>query len=55
LQLVLELTERDFVNNDEQTLASMSSLAAANINFAIDDFGVGFSAIGYLQRLPSRS
>ncbi len=52
MQLVLELTERDFVNNDEQTLASMSALAAANVNFAIDDFGVGFSAIGYLQRLP---
>ena len=52
MQLVLELTERDFVNNDEQTVASMSALAAANVNFAIDDFGVGFSAIGYLQRLP---
>ncbi len=51
-QLVLELTERDFVSNDEETVASMTALAAAGVNFAIDDFGVGFSAIGYLQRLP---
>ena len=39
-------------SNDEETLASMSALSDANVNFAIDDFGVGFSAIGYLQRLP---
>jgi diguanylate cyclase (GGDEF)-like protein len=52
MQLVLELTERDFVSNDEETLASMSALSDGNVNFAIDDFGVGFSAIGYLQRLP---
>jgi diguanylate cyclase (GGDEF)-like protein len=52
MQLILELTERDFVSNDEETLASMASLASADVNFAIDDFGVGFSAIGYLQRLP---
>jgi len=52
VQLVLELTERDFVTDDQQTLTAMSELADSNVHFAIDDFGVGFSSIGYLQRLP---
>ncbi len=54
VHLVLEVTERDFVNNDPQTLAAMTALNAADVRFAIDDFGVGFSSIGYLQRLPVR-
>ena len=52
VNLILEVTERDFVNNDPQTLAAMTALSAADVRFAIDDFGVGFSSIGYLQRLP---
>ncbi|MGI8993677.1 MAG: putative bifunctional diguanylate cyclase/phosphodiesterase, partial [Nocardioidaceae bacterium] len=52
VELVLELTERDFVANDQQTVTAMTELAASGIRFAIDDFGVGFSSIGYLQRLP---
>jgi diguanylate cyclase (GGDEF)-like protein len=47
--LMLEVTERD-----ERTAAAMSTLTEAGVNFAIDDFGVGFSSIGYLQRLPVR-
>ncbi len=50
--LVLELTERDFVNNDQSTLSAMTALAEADVLFAVDDFGVGFSSLGYLQRLP---
>jgi diguanylate cyclase (GGDEF)-like protein len=52
VNLILEVTERDFVDNDPQTVAGMTSLAATDVRFAIDDFGVGFSSIGYLQRLP---
>ena len=54
VDLILEVTERDFVHNDPQTLAAMMALSAADVRFAIDDFGVGFSSIGYLQRLPVR-
>lgn len=54
VDLVLEVTERDFVNNDPRGLATMSTLADADIRFAIDDFGVGFSSMNYLQRLPVR-
>lgn len=52
VDLVLELTERDFVNDDQETLAAMTAMSEADVRFAIDDFGVGFSSLGYLQRLP---
>jgi len=51
-RLVLEITERDFVNNDPVALDAMVRLCALGIPFAIDDFGVGFSSIGYLQNMP---
>jgi diguanylate cyclase (GGDEF)-like protein len=54
VHLILEVTERDFVNDEPRTLAAMNALAAADVRFAIDDFGVGFSSMEYLQRLPVR-
>ncbi len=52
VDLVLELTERDFVGDDTEAVDTMMMLAANGVRFAIDDFCVGFSSIGYLQRLP---
>jgi len=52
VDLILELTERDFVGDDTEAVDTMMMLAANGVRFAIDDFGVGFSSIGYLQRLP---
>lgn len=52
VDLVLEVTERDFVDNEPRTSAAMEALAASGVRFAIDDFGVGFSSLEYLQRLP---
>jgi EAL domain-containing protein (putative c-di-GMP-specific phosphodiesterase class I) len=34
-------------------LATMRTLADMGVRFAIDDFGVGFSSISYLQHLPA--
>jgi EAL domain-containing protein (putative c-di-GMP-specific phosphodiesterase class I) len=50
--LVLELTERDGVGGDEASLEAMRTLAGSGVKFAIDDFGVGFSSISYLQHMP---
>jgi len=50
--LVLEITERDGVGNDPASLEAMRVLAGRGVPFAIDDFGIGFSTIGYLQDMP---
>jgi EAL domain-containing protein (putative c-di-GMP-specific phosphodiesterase class I) len=52
--LVLEITERDGVGNDPTSLDAMRKLTERGASFAIDDFGVGFSSIGYLQDMPVR-
>lgn len=51
-RLVLEITERDGVGNDPASLGAMRTLADRGVSFAIDDFGIGFSSIGYLQDMP---
>jgi diguanylate cyclase (GGDEF)-like protein len=50
--LILEITERDGIGNDAASLNAMKTLSARGVPFAIDDFGVGFSSIGYLQDMP---
>jgi diguanylate cyclase (GGDEF)-like protein len=50
--LILEITERDCVDNDAVSLDTMARLSRSGVHFAIDDFGVGFSSIGYLQDMP---
>ena len=50
--LVLEITERDVIGDDQASMSAMTTLAERGVPFAIDDFGVGFSSIGYLQDMP---
>ena len=50
--LVLEMTETVLVTNDVETRDALQALKAAGASLAIDDFGVGYSSIGYLQHLP---
>lgn len=52
--LILEITERDGIGKDETSLSTMRRLADVGVSFAIDDFGVGFSSISYLQDMPVR-
>ena len=51
-RLVLEITERDGIGNDPASMTALTTLADRGVPFAIDDFGVGFSSIGYLQDMP---
>jgi diguanylate cyclase (GGDEF)-like protein len=51
-QLVLEMTETVVVEHDDETDSALRRLTAVGARLAIDDFGVGFSSIGYLQHLP---
>jgi diguanylate cyclase (GGDEF)-like protein len=47
-----ELTESTLVSDMDQLIARMSELKAHGLRFSVDDFGVGYSSLSYLQRLP---
>ncbi len=51
-RLKLELTETLLATGIEVTIAKMGILKAAGVTLSIDDFGMGYSALSYLKRLP---
>jgi diguanylate cyclase (GGDEF)-like protein/PAS domain S-box-containing protein len=51
-RLKLEITESVLMGSAEATAATLLELRARGIEIQIDDFGVGYSSLGYLQRLP---
>ena len=50
--LVLEVTESVFVRPDDPAVQSITRLAEHGCTVAMDDFGSGYSSLGYLSRLP---
>ncbi|CAJ1779480.1 Cyclic di-GMP phosphodiesterase PdeL [Aeromonas hydrophila] len=48
--LVLELTERELLVADPQTLALFRQLDEMGVRLAMDDFGTGHSSLHYLQQ-----
>lgn len=52
VNLVLELTESVLLDDDDSTRGALADLKACGVRLAIDDFGMGFSSVGYLDRLP---
>jgi EAL domain-containing protein (putative c-di-GMP-specific phosphodiesterase class I) len=46
------MTETVLVQDDDETGEALAELKEIGAFLAIDDFGVGFSSIGYLQHLP---
>jgi EAL domain-containing protein (putative c-di-GMP-specific phosphodiesterase class I) len=51
-RLKLELTESLLLDTVEATVAKMTELKARGVAFALDDFGIGYSSLSYLKRLP---
>ncbi len=49
-RLELELTEGAMVEQTGEVQASLAALQASGVSFAIDDFGAGYSNLGYLHR-----
>lgn len=48
----LEITERVVINNIEESIVRLNELRHAGIHIAIDDFGIGYSSLSYIIRLP---
>ncbi|MBI3716878.1 MAG: EAL domain-containing protein [Betaproteobacteria bacterium] len=51
-RLKLELTESMLLEDVEKTIAKMMALRATGLSFSLDDFGIGYSSLYYLKRLP---
>ncbi|HEY1225789.1 MAG TPA: EAL domain-containing protein, partial [Ramlibacter sp.] len=51
-KLKLELTESLLASGIEVTIAKMGSLKDMGVALSLDDFGIGYSSLSYLKRLP---
>ncbi len=51
-QIELEILENELIEDFHGIIANMKELKAFGVKFSIDDFGVGYSSISYLKKLP---
>ena len=53
--LRLELTENVLMEHAESTARTMTGLQELGVPLMIDDFGIGYSSLGYLHRFPAHT
>ncbi|HJW04297.1 MAG TPA: EAL domain-containing protein [Azospira sp.] len=51
-RLELEITEGTAIKDKAATLETMAKIRSLGVRIAMDDFGVGYSCLGYLKQLP---
>jgi diguanylate cyclase (GGDEF)-like protein len=51
-RLVLEITEGVLIDNPDEMVKRIKDLHELGVGVALDDFGSGYSNLGYLQRFP---
>jgi diguanylate cyclase (GGDEF)-like protein len=49
-RVVMEMTETYFIQSPERARLAMDRLRALGLRIALDDFGAGFSSVGYLRQ-----
>lgn len=49
-----EITETAMLADPARVIETITALNGLGIEFAVDDFGIGFSSLSYLKRLPLR-
>lgn len=50
--LRLEITETVLASDPQRALQTIDSLRGMGVHIALDDFGIGYSSLAYLNRLP---
>ncbi|MDH4442808.1 MAG: EAL domain-containing protein [Rhizobium sp.] len=51
-RLHLEITESSFISAADELIETLQRLKAIGVGLALDDFGSGYSSLGYLARFP---
>jgi EAL domain-containing protein (putative c-di-GMP-specific phosphodiesterase class I) len=51
-RLELEITETILIDKNEEDLAVLHDLKSLGISIVLDDFGIGYSSMRYLQMFP---
>jgi diguanylate cyclase (GGDEF)-like protein len=50
--LEIEITETSVMSHPERAIDTCRQLATTGVRLSIDDFGAGYTSLGYLRRLP---
>jgi diguanylate cyclase (GGDEF)-like protein/PAS domain S-box-containing protein len=51
-RLKIEITESSVMEKVDDTIAKMTALKVHGVSFSLDDFGMGYSSLSHLRRLP---
>ncbi len=51
-EIEFEITETAVIDNFEDTINVLNRMKVQGINVTLDDFGIGYSSLTYLQKLP---